>query len=122
MSALSGNSDDWRLLPTPAWDQPEIGDRCEQRRARADRHLHPPPAERLPGILALSRGQTTMKHRDVVAETRAETSDELWRERDLRDKEDGAAAQFASFVDGAEVHLGLSGTGDAVQKERLARS
>ena len=103
-------------------DQPEIGDRRKQRGARADRHLHPPPAERLPGVLALSRGETAMKHCDVVSEARAETSDELWRERDLRHEQDRPTAQLAHFVDGAEVHLGLSGTGDAVQKERLARA
>ena len=51
-------------------DQPEIGDRREQRRARADGDLHPPPAERLPGILALPRGETAMKHCDVISEAR----------------------------------------------------
>ena len=103
-------------------DQSQIRDRRKQRGTCPNRDLHSPPSKRLPGVVALTRGETTVKNGDVVAEAGAEPSDELRCERDLRNEQHRATPRSAHFVDRPEVHLRLARTGHAMQKKRLARA
>ena len=53
-------------------DQPEVGDRREDRRARADADPRLAAAQPVPLVAALARAQPRVQHRDPVAEARAE--------------------------------------------------
>ncbi len=77
-----------------------------------------PGPEASPHDESLARGQRRVEDGDVVAEARAEASDELRRQRDLRDEHDGPEPALARGGDRAEVDLGLAAAGHAVKEER----
>ena len=106
-------------------DQPEIGVRQEQRRARADHDLHLVRRHRRPGARALARRQFRMPFRRAHAEARGEAVEELRGERDLRHQDQRLAAAPDGLRHRLEIDLGLARAGDAVEqrrrKSRLAR-
>ena len=77
-------------------DQPEVGDRREHRRPRADGDPRAPGAQPAPLVVALALAQRRVQQRDGVAEARLEARDGLRRERDLRHEHDHARARAAS--------------------------
>jgi hypothetical protein len=58
-----------------------------------------------------------MEHRDAVAEPGADPAEQLGGKGDLWDEEDRLTAGGAHLLDRAQIHLGLPGTGHAVQDE-----
>src|SRR5437667_2969844 len=58
-----------------------------------------------------------MQHRDAFAETRAETTERLWREGDLRNEHDRAAAALERNCAGPQIDLGLPAPRRAVEEE-----
>src|SRR5205807_6539909 len=62
-----------------------------------------------------------MEQGDLIAEPRAEAADRLWCQRNLGHEHDRPETAFQSRFAGAEVHLGLSAPGRAVE-EKVAAS
>ncbi len=62
-----------------------------------------------------------MEHAQTVAETRAEASHRLRRERDLRHQHDGASAAGKHLGDHLQIHLGLAAVGRAVEQHHLRK-
>ena len=72
-------------------DQPEVGDRREHGRARADGDPRLAGAQPPPLVVALALAERRVQQRHRVAEARLEARDGLRRERDLRHEHDHAA-------------------------------
>ena len=71
-----------------------------------------------PGVVALPVGEPRMKHRDAVAEMRAEAGHGLGRERDLRHEHDGRpGARVDDLLQELDVDQRLAGGGDAVKQD-----
>ena len=102
-------------------DQPEILDRREHGRARADADPRLALAQAPPLLVALGRAQLRVQHRDGVAEAFDEAPDDLRGQRDLRHEHDRAASLLQRGRGGAQVDLGLAGAGDAVQQPPARR-
>jgi hypothetical protein len=73
-------------------DQPEVGDRREDRRARADRDARLAAAQPPPLVVSLALAERGVQQRDGVAETRLEATDRLRGERDLGHQHDHSLA------------------------------
>ena len=77
-------------------------------------------------VTALRVGQRGVEHRDPIPEARAESSDRLRCERDLRDEHDHPALARERSGGGLDVHLGLPAPGRPVQQHvsavRIERS
>ena len=102
-------------------DQPEVGDRREDRRARADRDPRLAGAQPPPLVVALALAERGVQQRDGVAEAGLEAPDGLRRQRDLGHEHDHALPALERRGGGAQVDLGLARAGDAVQQVRCAR-
>src|SRR4029078_11499120 len=89
----------------------------EDRGARADGHARLALAQAPPLVVALARGELAVQHGHDAAQASHRRAHEEGRERDLGDEEQRAAALLQRALDGAEVDLGLSAAGDAVEKE-----
>ena len=101
-------------------DQPEVGDRREHGRARADgdpRLAGPQPP---PLVVALALAERRVQQRHRVAEPSLEAGDGLRRQRDLRHQHDHPAPARERLRARAQVDLGLARPGDAVQQLRAA--
>ena len=101
-------------------DEPEVGDRREDRAARPDADARLARAQAAPLVVALPRAELGVQDRDGVAEARHEAVDHLRRQPDLGDEDQHAAALGQRLGGGAQVDLGLARAGDAVQ-EQLGR-
>ena len=102
-------------------DQPEIGVRQKQSRARADDDGDLALGDGLPSAGALARRQFRMPFRRARAEARGEAVQELRGERDLRHQDQALPATANEVGHGLEINLGLAGPGDAVeQRHRIA--
>ena len=97
-------------------DEPEPGDRREDRRARPDRDPRLAGAQAPPLVVALALAERGVQQRDGVAEARLEAPDGLRGQRDLRHEHDHALAALERPRGGAQVDLGLARAGDAVQQ------
>ena len=97
-------------------DQAEPRQRREERGARADDHVGGPVEDPPPLVVPLARGERAMEERDAFAESRDEPRDDLRGEGDLRNEDDRAAPAGEGLRREAQVHLGLSAAGDAVQQ------
>ena len=94
--------------------------RRKNRRSRADDHLRLARTDSAPLVEALSGRQPRMKHRRVAAEALSEPVDHLRRQRNFRHQHDGRAPAFDRLPDGADIDLGLSTAGHAVQEKPSA--
>ena len=101
-------------------DHPDVPQRSEDRRARANAHARLPALERKPFVASRSVTHPRVQHRDDLAEPRLEAGQRLRRERDLRHEDDRRATGLQSCLDGPEIHLGLARAGDPVQQKRAA--
>ncbi len=102
-------------------DEPEIGVRQEQRRARADHHRHFVLRHRAPGALTRARRQLRMPFRRPHAEARRKAVEELRGERDLRHQDQRLVLAADVLRHRLEIDLRLAGAGDAVeQRDRVA--
>ena len=101
-------------------DQPEPGQRREDRRAGADDDPRLAAGDPLALVAPLGVGQARVEDRDRVAEARPHPADGLGRERDLRDEQDRPAAALERGRARLEVHLGLARAGRPVEQERAA--
>ena len=98
-------------------DEPEVGDRREDRAARADADARLARAQAAPLVVALPRAELGVQDRDGVAEARDEAVDHLRRQPDLGDEDQHAAPLGQRLGGGAQVDLGLARAGDAVQEQ-----
>jgi hypothetical protein len=98
-------------------DEPEIGDRREHRRARAEHDARFSGNALAPGREPLGIGERGVQHRHRRIEALAETRDQLRREPDFRHQHQRALTASQRVVRRMEVHLGLAAAGDAIQQE-----
>ena len=97
-------------------DQPEIGVRQKQRRARADHDLRLAGRDRRPVARAGARRQFGMPFQRPHAETLREAVEKLPGQRDLRHQDQRLPAAADDFGDRLEIDLGLARAGDAVEQ------
>ena len=102
-------------------DEPEVGDRREDRAARPDADARLAGAQAAPLVVALPRAELGVQDRDGVAEARHEAVDHLRRQADLGHEDQHAAPLGQRLGGGAQVDLGLAGAGDAVQEQAAGR-
>ena len=103
-------------------DETHIGERGEQRRARAHHHVGAALADHVPLIEALAGREARVQDGHVVSEAATKAPHRLRRERDLGDKHDGTAPARELALDGVEVDLGLARARDAVDEHDVADS
>ncbi len=99
-------------------DEPEIGDRREDRRPGAHDDARLALADPPPLVVALARRQLAVQHGHRGSEARPRGPHQHRRERDLGHQQDRALAEGERPLDAAQVDLGLAAAGDAVQQER----
>jgi len=80
------------------------------------------PLGAAPLVVTFAFPQAAVEHRDVRLEPGVEPAHGLRRQRYLRHEDDGVPALCEGVFDGLKVYLGLAGTGDAAQQERLERA
>ena len=104
-------------------DEPDVGDRREDRRARADADLRLAGAQPVPLVAALPGRELGVQDGDGVPEAVDEARDDLRRQRDLGHEHDRAAPLGERRGGGLQVDLRLARAGDAVQQQarRIAR-
>src|SRR3990172_257420 len=103
-------------------DQTEVGQRRENRRARADYDIDVAAGDVPPVGPALRAAQRAVQHPDPPRESRAETIDELRRQRDFGNQDETTTTRFANLLHGAKVDFCLAAAGDAMQKKRFKTS
>ena len=101
--------------------EPEPAYRRENRRARADDDARVATRDAQALVPSLGLRQPGMEQRDGVAEPRAEATDRLRRERDLRHEHDRAEAALERGRARLQVDLGLAAAGRAVEEEVRSR-
>jgi hypothetical protein len=99
-------------------DQPEVRNRGEHGRARAEHDAGVAAEGIAPGEEPLVIGQGRMQHRHRRLEARAKTLEKLRRQSDLRHEQQRAPAGAQHLLDEPQVDLGLAAAGDPVQHER----
>ena len=102
-------------------NQPEVVQRSEDRRPRADADRRLAGPEPLPFVEPLSSRKRRMEDRYPVAEPGLETADRLRGESDLRHQHDRRLAASQDPLDQGQIDLGLAGTGHPGQ-QRLRHS
>ena len=98
-------------------DQPEVLERREHRRARADAHARLAPAHPPPLVVALALRQLGVHDRDGVAEALDEAPRGLRSQRDLGHEHDRRLAALERRGHRAQVDLGLAAAGHAVEQQ-----
>ena len=98
-------------------DQPEVADRREDRRPRADDDARLAARDPLALVAALGVGQTRVQDRQPVAEARREAAGRLRRQRDLRHQHDRAEPALERRRARLEVDLGLAAAGRSREQE-----
>ena len=97
-------------------DQPEIRQRREDRRARADHDARQPLADAVPLVETLALREIRVQHRHLVlhrGEARLETPHRLRGEGNFRHQHEHGLARVDHLSRGLQIDLGLAGTGDA---------
>ena len=104
-------------------DQPDVGHRREDRRARADADPRLAARAAAPTRRGARPGESArVQDGDRVAEALDEARDDLRRQRDLGHEHDDAAAGRERRRRGLQVDLGLPRAGDAVQEQPRRRA
>ena len=98
-------------------DQAGVGDRREDRRARADADPCLTRAQPPPLVVARPGRHLRVKQRNRVAEAAPEAIHGLRSQRDLGHQDDRAPPARQRLPGRFEVDLGLAGAGDAVEQE-----
>ena len=98
-------------------DQPEVADRRENRRPRADDDARLASRDPLALVASLGVGQTRVQDREPVAEARREAAGRLRRQRDLRHQHDRAEPALERRRARLEVDLGLAAAGRPREQE-----
>ena len=101
-------------------DDAEAAHRREHGGARADDDPRLPRRDPLTLVAPLRLREPGVEHRHEVAETGAEATERLRRERDLGNEDDGVAAAGDGRRTGAEVDLGLTAARLAPEQEVAA--
>ncbi len=97
-------------------NQPEIGIRQKQRRARADHDRDFAVGDRPPRARAFPRRQFRMPFRRAHAEPRGEAVEELRGERNLRHQDQALPAGADRIGHCLEINFGLARAGDTVEQ------
>ncbi len=100
-------------------DETELLHGREKRRARANGDRHASRAKPAPHEMALLFREPAVNHGDVIAEARAESADELGRQRDLGHENERAFARREARGDGPQVDFRFTRARHAIEKERL---
>ena len=98
-------------------DQREIGNRREDRRARADDHARFAALDAMPLLGAFFVGKRRVQDGDFVAEDLVQIGGDGGREADFRNQQNGGASGFEHRAHAGEIDGSLAGAGDAVQKD-----
>ena len=99
-------------------DEAEVGEGEEERRAGADDEAGVAARHRHPGAAAGGLGDAGVPLGRAGAEAGLDAVEELDREGDLGEEDEGLAAAGEGLGDGLEVDLGLAGAGDALEERR----
>jgi len=111
-----------RLVLLVDHDEPEVGQRGEDRGTRTDDDAGLAERHRHPGVETFAGGEVAMPDHDLgaeVGEAGTETTDRLGRQRDLGNQEDRGAALGDDLADQGDVDLGLPRARDPMQQVSL---
>ncbi len=103
-------------------EEPRIEDGSESGRTRTDDDPRLSRADAVPGLPALPLGKRGMQDGRAVAELPEQRPGEHGSQSDLRHEPDRASTRFESCRDGAQIDLGFSGPGHALEKRRQESS
>src|SRR3972149_2305980 len=98
-------------------DQTEVGQRRENRRARANHDIDVAAGDVPPVRPTLGAAERAVQHPNSPRESRVQTIDELGRQRYFRYQNETPTTQLASSLHGAQVDFGLSTAGDAMKEK-----
>ena len=101
-------------------DETQVAERAKECRAGAHDHTRGTAGDHIPLVQALASRKSRMEDRNHLAKARTEAADGLGRQRDLGHKHASRAASREHALDGGEVNLGFTGSGDAVDKDHIA--
>ena len=99
-------------------DDADVGERGEDREARADDDVDVAGPDPPPLVRAFAFAEARVEQRDARLEIRAEPVDERHREGDLGDEDEGRPAGRERRGDRLDVDRGLAAAGHAVEEER----
>ena len=97
------------------YDEAKIGQRCEQRTARAHDHVVLAFADVPPLVELLAWCQPAVHHRHTAGEPGVDPFQRLRCQRYLGNQEDGLAALAHHLVDGSQVDFGFAAARDTVE-------
>ncbi len=100
--------------------QPEVGQRREHGRPRADADAGLAAAQARPLVVALAVGELGVQHGDGVAEAGHEARDDLGRQGDLGHEDEHGAPPLERRAGGMQVDLGLARAGHPLQEQHRA--
>ena len=98
-------------------DEADIGQRREDRRARADGDAGLSLQDAAPLVIPLALGKAAVKHGDTIPEARAKASFGLGDEGDFRDEHQHGVARLHGAGRRPQVDLGLAAAGHAVEQK-----
>ena len=112
------------LLLLVEHDQPQLAQRREHRRARAEHDVRLAAADALILVIALGQAKATVQQRHLRAEIGREPRHHLRRERNLRHQNHHGFPLAQQLLRKADIHKGLAAAGHALQKRHpgLARA
>ena len=108
-----------RLVGLVDHNQAEVWVGQEQGRARAHRDRRFATGDPAPRAAALRGAKIGMPGHRLAAETGLKTLEEGLGERDLGEQDKRLLALPEAFGDRLEINLGLAGTGDAIEQDRV---
>ena len=100
-------------------DNAHVFHRGEQRAAGAYHHTGTSFADKIPLVEALTLRHAGMQYRHRVAETTTKAGNRLRRQRNLGNQYNSASALHELIFDGAQVHLGLTRSGNAINQHHM---
>ena len=89
-------------------DERKIGDRGEDRRARADDHARFAALDAMPLLGAFAVGERGVQDGNFIAEDLMQVGSHRRSQADLRNEQDGGASGFEHGTHGCQIHRGLA--------------
>ena len=97
--------------------EPEVGERCQERRPRAHDHVDRARPDPPPFVRPLTLAETRMQDGDGDPQLHPQPVHDRRGERDLRNEEEGRTPGRERRRDGLDVDRGLAPAGDAVEQQ-----
>jgi hypothetical protein len=100
-------------------DEPKIGKRRKNRRARSNHDVHLAAGDPPPVRPSLGLGKSAVQDANLSREAGINTIEKLWSQRDFRYQDDGPQAFVPNPLGGAQVNLRFAASGGSMDEEGL---